>query len=101
MKNYARHRSTGNVVVFVDGDFHPRRPSEWALWIPIERLRSAHRIGEDPDIYWLRQLEVSSACREASMLRRRWKREGLSAADRERIAELRDEHLGGPRHERN
>ena len=101
--NYARHRSTGQIVLLWDGmiirtdgttqKWIPKRPEDWAIWRPIERLRSMRRIGEDPSVYLLRQLEVSLVAREASMLRRRWKREGLTNDDRERVAVLAREHL--------
>ncbi len=93
--NYARHRTTGEIVPLQDGldartlrKWLPKRPQDWAIWKPVERLRSVHRIGEDPDVYLLRQLEVSAVGREATMLRRRWKREGLSNDDRARVFEL-------------
>ncbi len=94
INNYARHCITGTEVWFADGHFHPKRPADWAVWRPIERLRSMKRIGEDPDVYILRQLETTPARNEASMLRRRWKREGFDLEMRERIDDLKRIYLG-------
>jgi hypothetical protein len=101
VNNYARHRSTGEVVLLIDGmlagapsqRFQPKRPEDWAIWRPVERLRSMRRIGEDPDVYLLRQLQVGVAGREAAMLKRRWKREGLSNEDRAKIEVLAKAYL--------
>lgn len=100
--NYARHRTTGQVVFFEQGNFRPTKPDDWAVYHPIPRLHHCRVIGEDEDIYRLRQLHFSPHRSKAWRLLRKHERgrvvrvvdgqwirhDGLEAKDRARIAQL-------------
>lgn len=89
--NYARNIETGKLIFFEGLDFNPKEPEKWALYWPLPQgYGNAHpRIGEDPDVYKLRQLIRNARwAARATQLKIKWHRFGLLREERDEIERM-------------